>query len=90
MSHNIDDIDISLMETHLKILGCVFRRVEYPNLSLFLFSAWMWIIHNTEYFISLRKNGDMFVAELCKKGVPLFSIESDSLQYSIASIIINM
>lgn len=90
MGQVIDNTEIVLIETHLKILGCDFRCDEYPNINLFLFGAWMWIMKNTDYFISFRKKDGMFVAELTKNDVPIYSIESDSLQYSIASTIINM
>ena len=42
--------DFPLIETHLSILGCDFKRSEYAHDNLFFFSVCCWLNKNTDYF----------------------------------------
>lgn len=83
--------DFSLMETHLKIIGCDFRRSEYPHDSLFYFSVCAWLNKNTDWFINIRKDYlGMFHAQLTYKGGCLFEVESTKLDDAIGYIFENI
>lgn len=83
--------DFPLIETHLKILGCDFKRSDYPHDNLFFFSVCCWINKNSDYFTNIRKDYlGMFHVTLTYKGADIFKVEGIELEKLIGYVFTNI
>lgn len=83
--------DFPLIETHLNILGCDFKRSEYVHDNLFFFSVCCWLNKNTDYFTNIRKDYlGMFHVTVTHKGSDLFEVEGTELANLIGYVLTNI
>jgi hypothetical protein len=83
--------DFSLIETHLAIIGCDFKRSEYPHTGLYFFSVCCWLNKNSDYFTNIRKDYlGMFHVTLTYKGAEILKVEGTELEKLIGYVIINI
>lgn len=80
-----------LIETHLSILGCDFKRSEYVHDNLFFFSVCCWLNNNTDYFTNIKKDYlGMFHVTFTYKGSDLFEVEGTELANLIGYVLTNI
>ena len=80
-----------LIETHLAILGCDFKRSEYVHDNLFFFSVSCWLNKNTDYFTNIRKDClGMFHVTVTYKGSDIFEVEGTELANLIGYVLTNI